>query len=110
MRFIINILFLFFATSVLGQNVTNDEITVTGMIIEEGSNAPLEYATISFLNSLGKIVNGGITDNKGKYNIKIPAGSYTIQFEFISYETKQRTDQKLFKNTKLPTFALSVDK
>jgi len=110
MRLTISILFLFFAASIFAQNPTNEEITITGMIIEEGSNAPLEYATISIVNPAGKIVTGGITDSKGKYNIKIPAGTYTVQFEFISYETKKLTDQKLYQNTKLPTVSLSVDK
>jgi len=62
-----------------------------------------------FVDKDDKIIEGGITDPKGNYNIEVPKGVYTIQFEFISYKTSSLTNQRIFKNTKLPTMSLSLD-
>ncbi|MEZ4818266.1 MAG: TonB-dependent receptor, partial [Flavobacteriaceae bacterium] len=91
------------------QNTSNQEVTISGKVLEEGSNLPLEYATVAFKDNTGKIVGGGITDEKGNYTIDIKAGVYTIQFEFISYKTKVLNNQRLFKNTTLPTQSLALD-
>ncbi|MGY8885988.1 MAG: outer membrane beta-barrel protein [Flavobacteriales bacterium] len=101
--------FIFISVILSAQTAQNTEIIVTGNIVEEGTNLALEYATIAFINQSGNIVNGGISDTKGNYSITIPAGVYTIQFEFISYKTKSLTDRSLFKNTKLPPVSLAID-
>lgn len=85
------------------------KIIVTGQVLEQDTNAPLEYATIAFIGQDGKIATGGITDTEGNYNIEVPTGLYTVQFEFISYKTKQLLEQRLFENTPLPTMSLSLD-
>ena len=61
------------------------KIVITGQVLEEGSKAPLEYATIVFIAKDGSIATGGITNPQGNYSIEVPAGLYTVQFEFISY-------------------------
>ena len=101
--------FIFISVILSAQTAQNTEIIVTGNIVEEGTNLALEYATIAFINQSGDIVNGGISDTKGNYSITVPAGVYTIQFEFISYKTKSLTDRSLFKNTKLPPVSLAID-
>ena len=101
--------FIFISVILSAQTAQNTEIIVTGNIVEEGTNLALEYATIAFINQSGNIVNGGISDTKGNYSITVPAGVYTIQFEFISYKTKSLTDRSLFKNTKLPPVSLAID-
>lgn len=101
--------FIFISVILSAQTAQNTEVIVTGNIVEEGTNLALEYATIAFINQSGNIVNGGISDTKGNYSITVPAGVYTIQFEFISYKTKSLTDRSLFKNTKLPPVSLAID-
>lgn len=106
MRFIFSFLFLFVSLSVLAQA---KQVTVSGTVLEKGSNYPLEYATISFTNSEGKIVTGGITGVDGKYNIDVPMGTYTIRYEFISYQTVELKNQRLTSNTTIPTVYLDLD-
>ena len=101
--------FIFISVILSAQTAQNTEVIVTGNIVEEGTNLALEYATIAFINQSGNIVNGGISDTKGNYSITVPAGVYTIQFEFISYKTKSLTDRSLCKNTKLPPVSLAID-
>ncbi len=104
------LLLLFTATFTFAQRPQNNTpIIITGSIVESGSNLPLEYATVAFINKDNKIVTGGITNEKGAYRIEVPKGMYTVQFEFISYKTTKLSDQRLFKNTKLPTVSLEID-
>lgn len=109
MKFTLAILFLFATTILLAQNSENKQITVKGTILEEGTNYPLEYSTVSFINREGKTVTGGITDIDGKYSIEIPAGIYTVKYEFISYKSKEVPNQNLTQNTSLPTVKLALD-
>ena len=86
MRFIFSVLLLFACTSAISQSFGN--VTVRGTVLEEGSNYPLEYATISFTNSQGEIVTGGVTGQNGTFLIDVPRGTYDIKIEFISYQTQ----------------------
>ncbi len=109
MKFLLSVLLLCVTTTLFAQQPEKKQVTVKGVIFEDGTNYPLEYATVSFINPKGKIVTGGITDTKGNYSIEVPEGLYTVQFEFISYKTKQLTNQNLTKNTTLPTMKLALD-
>ncbi len=109
MKFILSALLFCFTTILFSQQSEKKEVTVKGIILEDGTNYPLEYATVSFINPQGKTITGGITDLDGNYNIKVPEGIYTVQFEFISYKTKQLANQNLTKNTTLPTMKLALD-
>lgn len=91
------------------QNNRNQDITVKGLVVEEGTNVPLEYATISFLDTNNQVVTGGITGIDGTYNITVPSGVYNIQFDFISYKSKTLSKQQLDKNTTLPNVVLALD-
>ncbi|MDT0555095.1 TonB-dependent receptor domain-containing protein [Patiriisocius hiemis] len=87
----------------------NRNFEVSGKIIEEGTNAPLEYATISFLDSNKNVVTGGITSIDGTYTIEVPEGIYTIRYDFISYKSEIRTNQRINKKTTLPTVTMALD-
>ncbi|PVW13879.1 outer membrane beta-barrel family protein [Marixanthomonas spongiae] len=103
------LLALLCTTFLFSQSKTQEKITISGKIIEADSNIPLEYATVSFTNAQGEIVNGGITNTKGKYAIKVPPGVYTVKYEFISYETKEIPNKQLTQDTTLPTVSLAIN-
>ncbi|WP_438423813.1 TonB-dependent receptor domain-containing protein [Aquimarina macrocephali] len=108
-------LFLLFSASTLmlsaqNRNFSKGPVNITGLILDQDTNKPLEYATIAFFSPrLQKIVTGGITDKNGKFNIEVDAGVYNISVEFISFKTKNLPKQKLFKNTNLGTINLGLD-
>ena len=67
-------------------NAQQNLIYLTGTILDEESNSPLEYATISVIKQNDSIVKyGGITDLNGKFNLKIAGGIYDIKLEYISF-------------------------
>lgn len=109
MKFLLSFLFILSVVSLSAQHSEKKQITVKGKILEEGTKYPLEYATVSFTDSSGKIVTGGITDTEGYYNIKVPAGIYMVKYEFISYKTKTLPNRNLTENTTLPTISLAMD-
>lgn len=104
MRLLFSALLLLSSVSLFAQ-----KITISGKVLEEGSNYPLEYATVSFVDSEGKTVTGGITDADGNYSIAINAGVYTIRYEFISFQTQEKKNQNLKGNVMLPTVYLDMD-
>jgi len=62
------------------------QITVTGSIVDQRTNLPLEFATIS-LYSLkdSSLLSGGLTDLDGKFEITTRPGPQYAVAEFISY-------------------------
>ena len=62
---------------------------VSGTVIDKRAEAPLEYATIALLSLPdSSIVNGIITDTKGKFNVKADQpGDYILKVKFIGYES-----------------------
>jgi outer membrane receptor protein involved in Fe transport len=86
------------------------EVTVSGTVIDKETNQPLEYATLVFFDKkLNKIVNGGITDPKGHFNISVPKGIYDISVEFISFKTERVLNKKIDADTNLGTIAIGLD-
>ncbi|WP_396597376.1 TonB-dependent receptor domain-containing protein [Dokdonia sp. R86516] len=111
MKNIITLLLLSFSLVAVAQRPAGNrpDVIITGTVMEAETNIPLEYATVSFATADGKVVTGGITDPSGKYSIELPAGVYDVKFEFISFETKVLSAQRLIKDTTLPTQTLAID-
>jgi len=83
---------------------------VSGAIIERSTGEPLEFATVTFFASgTEEIVTGGITDLDGKFTIRVPAGTYDIRFEYISYKTVTLNSRTIDSNTQLDPIVLEVD-
>ena len=86
------------------------EVTITGKVIDKETNQPLEYATIAFFSKAeNKIVTGGITDPSGNFSIPVPAGSYDITIEFISFKTITLPNKALNQSQNIGSFSLEID-
>ncbi|MEM9679253.1 MAG: outer membrane beta-barrel family protein [Bacteroidota bacterium] len=86
------------------------QVKVEGTVLEDGSNIPLEYATITFKKVTNdSIVTGGITDTEGKFAVDVPVGNYNISVEYISYKTKTYNNKAITKDINLGTVGLSLD-
>lgn len=87
-----------------------NKIILSGKVVESGTNLPLEYATIILQRPDSEVVvTGGITDDKGDFNIEANAGTYDIKIEFISFKTIEIKRRNLSQNTNLGTLTLSVE-
>ncbi|MBJ7879900.1 TonB-dependent receptor domain-containing protein [Gelidibacter salicanalis] len=100
------LLFLFTSHLISAQQ----EISVTGVVMDNDVNQPLEYATIAFFSkSENRIVTGGITDLDGKFDIKVPKGTYDISIEYISYGTKNIPNKTINKDIDLGVMGIAID-
>jgi RNase P/RNase MRP subunit p29 len=89
-----------------GQN----EVTITGKVIDKETNQPLEYATIAFFSKVeNKIITGGITDLDGNFSIPIQTGTYDVSIEYISFKTITIPNKKITKSENIGSFTLSID-
>ncbi|MEH6620037.1 TonB-dependent receptor domain-containing protein [Maribacter arcticus] len=105
---------------VLSFNYTNSQrpggdrekssIQITGKVLEQGTDIPLEYATL-VLQSVSdpNKITGGITDIDGNFNVESEPGNYNISIEYIGYKTIKKPNQSFTKNTDLGTIKLSFD-
>jgi len=83
---------LFLSFTIFAQLPTNNIPklgAVYGKVIDNTSNNAIPYVTIIVKDLNNKTITGGITDDKGLFNIKqIPEGNYIIEVQFIGYKTE----------------------
>lgn len=86
------------------------KIKITGTVVEKISKQPLGYATITFQNPKNpKAIAGGITNEKGEFDVDINSGTYDIKIEFISFKSTEIKGKKLEENTNLGLITLIED-
>ncbi|MCW1148428.1 TonB-dependent receptor domain-containing protein [Flavobacterium lacisediminis] len=108
-KILIVALTLFLSLLTFAQRPEGKKITISGKVIEKGSNLPLEYATIVFENSTTKQLSGGITDENGNFKFEVTAGNYNVRAEFISFKNVI-IPQKVFNaDTNLGTIQMEAD-
>lgn len=64
---------------------------IYGVLVDSTSKDPVEFATLSLfkLPNLTQPVDGAMTDDKGKFDLKeLAYGQYVIKFSFIGYQDK----------------------
>jgi outer membrane receptor protein involved in Fe transport len=105
--------FVFLVTAVTAQRPQGGDrpdVTISGKVIDQETNQPLEYATIAFFSKQqNKIVTGGITDASGIFSIPVPMGMYTITIEFIGFKKETITDKRLTQSENIGSFSLVID-
>lgn len=80
---------IFFSYSLFGQRPVSNipKLKLTGVVVDQETQQPLEYATISLINPKNpKQLQGGITGFDGKFVIDTQAGNYDIVIEYIGFE------------------------
>ncbi|MFN3841439.1 MAG: TonB-dependent receptor domain-containing protein [Cyclobacteriaceae bacterium] len=62
---------------------------ISGTVIDAATKQPVEFATVALTDAEGKVIDGAVADEKGKFTIaRLGAGSYTVSISFIGYETR----------------------
>jgi outer membrane receptor protein involved in Fe transport len=85
-------------------NIPSDDIskigTINGKVIDQSLKQPIPYATVA-IKSGEKVIKGGITNEDGSFELKqIKAGSYTVEVQFIGYQTYHKNIQITAQNPK----------
>jgi len=107
----ISFLFLLVSLVSFGQEKQlGKKIIITGKVIEKTTTQPLEYATVTIINSsTNKPVSGAITDPKGEFKIEVSSGVFIIKYEFISFKTIVTLAKNFSADTYLGIIALTDD-
>ncbi len=86
--FILCILLTISTSSILCQQntISKNTNTISGSVIDAATKQPLEFVTITLLNSNKKVINGTITDKVGAFSVlKVPTGNYSLLIQTIGY-------------------------
>jgi outer membrane receptor protein involved in Fe transport len=85
-------------------------IIITGTVLDQETNQPLEYATL-VLQSVRNPdrVTGGITDAAGKFSVDTSPGKYNVSVEYITYKSYEIAEQVYRESTDLGTIKLALD-
>jgi len=110
---IINFLLLFgaiFYTNAQRTSSTNfQKQSFAGTVVDKETKQPLEYATISLTNSRRpEIIQGGITDNRGNFNIDVFPGKYNLMVEYISFNKYTQKDLTIRGPVNIGTVELEI--
>ena len=69
---------------------------IYGTVIDSVTNLPIEYASISIINSEGEVITGGVSDELGDFKVKeIKPGSYDVKIEFMGFTSRMFNDIQL---------------
>ena len=82
-----------------GNRGPRPKATLTGTIVDNQTQAPLEFATITLFSQRDSSIAGGIiTDANGKFLLETKAGRYFAKIEFIGYEPYAVEEIRLGRN------------
>ncbi|NII82347.1 TonB-dependent receptor [Pedobacter sp. SG908] len=84
-RFIVVLLLVFFSLAIKAQNVT-----IKGILIDQQTKQPLEYASMALLKKADSTVVGGVlTRPNGSFEIsKLQIGQYVLKIAYIGYKNR----------------------
>ena len=92
-RILVSIFYFLIVTNISYSqyNPETKQVSITGKILEKGTDLPLEYATVVFEDVKTKQLTGGVTDFDGNFNFTVKSSIYNIRFEFISFRWPKRS-------------------
>lgn len=76
-----------------GQNNNSNNYSITGILMDSLSKEPIELASVALYRLAdNSLVNGTITDSKGKFTIgNLPVGKFILRSSFVGYKMDNRT-------------------
>lgn len=110
-RILVSIFYFLIVTNISYSqyNPETKQVSITGKVLEKGTDLPLEYATVVFEDVKTKQLTGGVTDFDGNFNFTVKSSIYNIRFEFISFKTIELKNQKIDSNRDFGTIYLEPD-
>jgi len=98
-------LLLLITTAATAQN----NIELSGQVKDKESGDNLMYCTVSVFNSSDSLITGGITNEKGYFNIPVNPGKYKIVFSYTGYIPDTIVTGVVIDNRFLGIFKLKKD-
>ncbi len=102
MKTIFIIALLFVVTIVNAQQV----FELSGQVKNKKGGDNLEFCSVVVLNKENKIIKGGITSEKGFFNLPVEAGEYKLAISFVGFQNDTVSIGRLNSNKFLGVFKL----
>ena len=97
--------------SIFGQRPEGNvpKVSFTGMVLDQETQQPLEYATISLRNPKDPDrLLGGITGFDGKFSIDVLPGTYDVTIEYIGFDKITKEGVAITRSMDVGTIGLEV--
>ncbi len=79
-----------------------DNGSITGIIVDDSTTAPVSYASVALLNAAdSSLLNGMITNDQGKFLFNdLPYGKYNLKVTFVGYKPVVIKDLEVSRQNK----------
>ncbi len=105
LKFIFLFSILFYTPQSFGQQ----EVFVSGQVLDKENNQGLESCAVGFYNEKSQLVTGSVTDEKGYFEMALPRGKFKMIIDYVGYK-KQEIPVTIIKNNQfLGIFKLAID-
>ena len=82
------------------------QIVLSGTITDAKNSEPLPYATLTIYNRNGDLVDGGIANENGIFKLNVSPNDYSLNFEYIGFESKTIEVKQYMNSTNIGTVQL----
>ena len=79
---------------------------LSGTITDAKNSEPLPYATLTIYNRNGDLVDGGIANENGIFKLNVSPNDYSLNFEYIGFESKTIEVKQYMNSTNIGTVQL----
>jgi len=80
-------LFLLFALFSMSEMMSQNQLVISGKIIDKDTKQPLEYASVIFQSTTdANYITGEITDENGDFAFEVNADVYEIKVEYMGFD------------------------
>lgn len=73
------------SVSILAQ----EKATVFGKVTDQTTKEALPFTNVTIKTANNEQVNGGITDDEGRFQFQLPQGNYVLEVEFLGFKRKK---------------------
>lgn len=102
-------LFLLFALFSMSEMMSQNQLVISGKIIDKDTKQPLEYASVIFQSTTDvNYITGEITDENGDFAFEVNADVYEIKVEYMGFDAMTIPERTVNTDWNMGTIEVSA--
>lgn len=102
-------LFLLFALFSMSEMMSQNQLVISGKIIDKDTKQPLEYASVIFQSNTDvNYITGEITDENGDFTFEVNADVYEIKVEYMGFDAMTIPERTVNTDWNMGTIEVSA--
>lgn len=102
-------LFLLFALFSMSEMMSQNQLVISGKIIDKDTKQPLEYASVIFQSNTDvNYITGEITDENGDFTFEVNADVYEIKVEYMGFDAMTIPERAVNTDWNMGTIEVSA--